>query len=72
MLKTCFKTEESKHFIYHDFKNFNDINFRMNLENKLDEFPEHYDNFEKTRGGKLRFYAAIINLMSIRIFVKPL
>ena len=31
MLKTCFKREESKHFIYRDCKNFNDTDFRMDL-----------------------------------------
>ena len=48
MLKTCFKREESKYFIYRDWKNFNDINFRVNLQNKLEECPKHYKNFEKT------------------------
>ena len=47
MLKTCFKREESKHLIYRDYKNFNDINIRMDLENKLQECPKHYENFEK-------------------------
>ena len=36
MLKACFKREESKHFIYRDYQNFIDINFRMHLENKLE------------------------------------
>ena len=48
MLKTCFKREESKIFIYRDYKNFNDTDFRMDLENKLEECPKHYENFEKT------------------------
>ena len=48
MLKTCFKREEPKHFIYRDYKNFNDMNFRTDLENKLEECPKHYENFEKT------------------------
>ena len=48
MLKTCFNREESKHFIYRDYKNFNDMNFRTDLENKLEECPKHYKNFEKT------------------------
>ena len=80
MLKTCFKREESKHFIYRDYKNFNDVKFRMDQENKLEGCPKHYENFEKTfvnyqmliRQGKPRFYAVIINPMLIRIFVKPL
>ena len=48
---TCidrFKREESKHFIYRDYKKFNDMNFRKDLENKLGECPKHYENFEKT------------------------
>ena len=48
MLKTCFKKEELKHFIYRDYKNFNDINFCMDLENNLEECPKHYEIFEKT------------------------
>ena len=48
MLKICFKREESKHFIYRDYKNFNDMNFRKDLESKLEECPKHYENFEKT------------------------
>ena len=48
MLKTRFKREESKYFIYRDYKNFNDMNFRKELENKLEECPKHYENFEKT------------------------
>ena len=48
MLKICFKREESKNFIYRDYKNFNDADFRMDLENKLEECPKHYENFEKT------------------------
>ena len=48
MLKTRFKREESKHFIYRDHKNFNDMNFRKDLENKLEECPKHYENFETT------------------------
>ena len=82
MSQTCFKREESKRFIYRDYKNFNDIDFRMDLENKLEKCPKHYKNFEKTfvsvsdahaprKTGK-RFYAVIINTMLIRIFVKLL
>ena len=47
MLKTCFKTEESKHFIYRDYKNLNDIIFCVDLENKLEQCPKHYKNFLK-------------------------
>ena len=45
MLKTCFKREESKIFIYRDYKNFDNTGFRMDLENKLEECLK---NFEKT------------------------
>ena len=48
MLKRCFKREESKHFIYRNYKNFNDTYFRMDLENKLEKCPKHHENFEKT------------------------
>ena len=48
MLKTFFKREESKNFIYRDYKNFNDTDFRMDLENKLEECPKHYEHFERT------------------------
>ena len=41
MLKTRFKREESKHFIYRDYKNFNDMNFRKDLESKLEQYPKH-------------------------------
>ena len=41
MLKTPFKREESKHFIYRDYKNFNDMNFCKDLENKPEECPKH-------------------------------
>ena len=33
------------HLIYRDYKNFNDTDFRMDLENKLEECPNHYENF---------------------------
>ena len=48
MLKTRFKREESNHFIYRDYRNFNDMNFRKDLKNKLEECPKHYEIFEKT------------------------
>ena len=35
-------------FIYRDYKNFNDADFRMDLEHKLEECPKDYENFEKT------------------------
>ena len=40
--------EEPKYFIYCDYNNFNDINLRMNLRNKLEECPTYYENFEYT------------------------
>ena len=81
-LKTCFKREESKHFIYRDYRNFNDIHFRMDPENKLEKFPKHSENFEKEFGNFLDAHAPgktkvlhgidIINRMLRRIFVKSL
>ena len=56
MLKTCLKREESKHFIYRDYKHLNAINFRMGLENKLEEFPKH-ESFEKTFVSVLNAHA---------------
>ena len=80
MLKTCFKREESKIFIYRDYKNFNDTDFRMDLENKLEECPEHYENCEKTfvnvldahapRKTKLLRHNGELKLVGI--FIKPL
>ena len=57
MLKTCFKREESKHFIYRDYKNFNDTDFCLDLENKLEKCPKHYENFEKTFVNVLNAHA---------------
>ena len=47
MLETCFKRGESRPFIYRDYKNFNDVNFCKDVENKLEECPKHCKNFEK-------------------------
>ena len=57
MLKTCFKREESKIFIYRDYKNFNDADFCMDLENKLEECPKHLENVEKTFANVLDAHA---------------
>ena len=48
MLETLFKREEPKHFVYLDYKNFNDINFCLDLKNKLEECPKYYKHFKKT------------------------
>ena len=48
MLKTCFKREKSKIFIHRNYKIFNDTDFRMDLETKLEECPKHYKHFGKT------------------------
>ena len=47
MLKTTFKTEESKHFIFRDYKNFDNTSFQMDLESKLNNCPKKYGIFEK-------------------------
>ena len=80
MLKTCFKREGSKIFIYQDYKNFNETDFCMDVENKLEEYPKHYKNSEKTfvkfldahAPRKTKVYVVIKNHMLIRIFVKLL
>ena len=80
MLKTWFKREESKHFIYWGYKNFNDTEFNMGLENKLEECPKHYEHFEDPfvyvsdahAPRKTKVLRGNINLVLIRIFVKPL
>ena len=56
MLKTC-KREESKHFIYCVYQNFNDRNLWVGLENKLAECPKHCENSEKTFGNVLDVHA---------------
>ena len=48
LLKTTFKKEESKQFISRDYKNFDNANFRMDLESKLNSCPKKCGNFEKT------------------------
>ena len=48
MLKTTFKKEESKQFIYRDYKNFDNANFQVDLESKLNNCPKKYGNLEKT------------------------
>ena len=47
MLKTTLKKEESKQFIYRDYKNFDNTNFQMDLESKLNNCPKKYENFGK-------------------------
>ena len=57
MLKTTFKKEESKQFIYRDYKNFDNTNFQMDLESKLNNCPKKYENFEKTFENVLNAHA---------------
>ena len=47
ILKTIFKKGKSKQFIFGDYKNFDNINFRMDLESKLNNCPKKYGIFEK-------------------------
>ena len=80
MLKTCFKGEELKHFIYRDFKSVNNPDFRIDLENKLEECPKNYISFEKTfvnfldahTPRKTKVLRGNHKPMLIRTFVKPL
>ena len=48
MLKTTFKKDEPKLFKYRDYKKFDSTAFHMDLQNKLDEGPKVYQNFEDT------------------------
>ena len=47
MLKTTFKKEDSKQFIFRDYRHFNNTNFQMDLENKLNHCPKKCGIFEK-------------------------
>ena len=57
MLKTTFKKEESKQFIFRDYKNFDNTNFQMDLESKLSNCPKKYRIFEKTFENVLNAHA---------------
>ena len=46
MLKTTFKKEDSKRFIYRDCKNFNNEYFQNDLKNGLSKCPKNYELFE--------------------------
>ena len=48
MLKTTFKKDEPKLFKYRDYKKFDSTAFHTDLQNKLDEGPKVYQNFEDT------------------------
>ena len=54
-LKTTFKKKESKEFIY--CKNFDNANFQMDLESKLNNCPKKYGIFEKTFENVLNAHA---------------
>ena len=47
MLKTTFRKEESKQFVYRNYKNFGNTNFQIDLESKLNNCLKKYGNFEK-------------------------
>ena len=48
MLKTTFKKDKPKLFKYLDYKKFDSTAFHTDLQNKLDEGPKVYQNFEDT------------------------
>ena len=48
MLKTTFKKEQPKSYIYCDYENFNNTNLRKDLENKLNEWSMVYKKCEET------------------------
>ena len=57
MLKTTFKKEESKQFIFRDYENFDNTNFQMDLESKLNSCPKKYGIFEETFENVLNAHA---------------
>ena len=57
MLKTAFKMEESKQFIFGYYRNFYNTNFQMDLERKLNNCPKKYRIFEKTSENVLNTHA---------------
>ena len=68
MLKTTFQKEDSKRFIYHDYKNFNNEYFQNDLKIGLSKCPKNYESFENVFVTVLdrhapRFYAEIKNLI---------
>ena len=46
-----------KQFIYRDYKNFDNANFQMDLESKLNNCPKKYGNFEETFENALNAHA---------------
>ena len=48
MLKATFKKDETKLFKYRDYKKFDSTAFHTDLQNKPDEGPKVYQNFEDT------------------------
>ena len=57
ILKTTFKKEESKKFIFCDYKNFDNTNFQIDLESELSNCPKKYGIFEKTFENVLNAHA---------------
>ena len=57
ILKTTFKKEESKKFIFRDYKNFDNTNFQMDFESKLNNCPKKYGIFEKAFENVLNAHA---------------
>ena len=47
ILKTTFKKEESKKFIFRDYKNFDNTNFQMELESKLTIVLKNTESLKK-------------------------
>ena len=48
MLKATLKKEESKQFIYRGYKNFDNANFQMYLESKLNNCPKKHLKYSCT------------------------
>lgn len=56
MLKTTFKKEQPKSYIYCDYESFNNTNLHKDLENKLNECSMVYKKHEETFVN-VRYYA---------------
>ena len=57
ILKTTFKKEESKQFIFPDYKSFDNTNFQMDFKSKFNNCPKKYEIFERTFENVLNAHA---------------
>ena len=57
MLKTTFKKEESKQFIFPDYKSLDNTNFQIDFKSKFNNCPKKYEIFERTFENVLNAHA---------------